>query len=103
VHNLAARQRFGRVQLLISLRPAGCPTLRGFRKVRIDAAGLETRETIPRAKARYFIVTVYAALKRRSSTWIAGNTNNSRSLHSAVAGALVPVGMTGVFALSKTR
>jgi hypothetical protein len=46
---------------------------------------------------------VYAALKRRTSTGIAGNTNNSRSLHSAVADAPAPVGMTGVFALSKTR
>jgi hypothetical protein len=53
------------------------------------------------AEASEFVVTVYAALKRRSSTWIAGNTNNSRSLHCAVADAPAPVGMTGVFALQQ--
>jgi hypothetical protein len=47
--------------------------------------------------------TVYAALKRRSSTWVAGNTNNGRSLHFAVAGASAPVGMTAIEIKGKVK
>ena len=69
----------------------------------IDAADLEVQGTILGLKPMNLFQAAYAALKRRSSTWVAGNTNNSGSLHSAVAGAPAPVGMTAIEIKGKVK